>query len=257
MDLRERTQNHRRHPWELARADFFCRLVRGGDPTHPVHVLDIGAGDVFFAETLLSTLPEGSSVTCVDPGYPATWLGERPAAGHRKLTLCREAPDAHFDRITLLDVLEHVDDDSALLSSAVSRLKPDGQIIVSVPAWQMLYTEHDTQLGHLRRYSPAELSSRLATAELRTHLQGGLFCSLLLPRSLAKLAEIARGHWASPRTDLEAQIQTSVGGWSGGPAVTAFLRTILSWDGRANLWLARRSMRVPGLSVWAVAGREA
>lgn len=256
MDLRERANNNRRHPWELSRAEFFCNLILTSRETSAVHVLDVGAGDSFFAEQLLARLPEQSSVTCVDPGYPESWLGERMLDGARRLLLCREASSSSYDWIVLLDVLEHVEDDRALLRSLIPRLAPKGQFLISVPAFQWLYTEHDTKLGHVRRYAPAELIGRLRAVGLKEELHGGLFFSLVLPRSLSKLSELVRGHHARPDLALAVKIETSVGQWSQGPLITAALLGMLRWDSAACLWLARKSAALPSLSTWAIAGKE-
>lgn len=255
MDLRERANNNRRHPWELSRAEFFCNLILTRGETSPVHVLDVGAGDCFFAEELLARLPARSSVTCVDPGYPESSLGERELDDARRLVLCREAPDSKYDWIVLLDVLEHVEDDSALLRSLLPNLAPEGQFLISVPAFQWLYTKHDTQLGHFRRYSPSKLIGRLCGAGLEVRTHGGLFCSSLVPRSLSKLGELARGHRARPDKNLAQHIATSVGQWSQGQLVTSTIVRALRWDGAVCLWFAQKSIALPGLSTWAIAGK--
>lgn len=256
MDLRERANNNRRHPWELSRAEFFSNLILQEKATSAVRVLDVGAGDSFFAETLLARLPVGSSVTCVDPSYPESWLGERELEGGRRLSLRRDSPNELFDWIVLLDVLEHVEDDGALLRDLIPRLGAEGQFLISVPAYQWLYTDHDTQLGHVRRYAPTKLIERIRESGLKARLHGGLFGSLLLPRSLAKLAELLRGHRAAPHQELAAHIATSVGQWSGGPLVSGAIVSVLRWDSAVCLWFARRSVSLPSLSTWAIARKE-
>lgn len=258
MDLRERTENAARHPWELARADFFSRLIVAEERNLPISVLDIGAGDAFFAGHLLAQLPAHSSVTCVDPSYTDSWLGTQIQEKGRKLICSREVPPQSFDWITLLDVLEHVEDPHALLrDQVVPRLSSDGQVLISVPAWQALYTGHDTQLGHLRRYSPSQLLAQLDQVDLNTSLNGGLFSSLLLPRTLEKLAELLRGHRAKPERELDGHVETEVGTWSMGKWPTSIIRSALHWDGLLGLQAARLSLHLPGLSTWAIAKKQA
>jgi SAM-dependent methyltransferase len=257
MDLRESAEDAVRHPWELARADFFTRLIVEKPSSTPVTVLDIGAGDAFFAEHLLAQLPPQSAVTCVDPSYPESWLGTRHKSDGRTLVFCHEPPSDFFDWIVLLDVLEHVEDSLALLQrQVVPALKPCGRALISVPAWQSLFTNHDTQLGHLRRYSPQQLRDELDQAELLPCLSGGLFSSLLLPRSLEKLGELLRGHRAQPQSELSDHIHTEVGGWSLGKWPTSLIRTALHWDGAFGLQAARLSLHLPGLSTWAIAEKK-
>ncbi|MCD4775657.1 MAG: glycosyltransferase [Candidatus Aegiribacteria sp.] len=57
-----------------------------------------------------------------------------------------------FDIVVCLDVLEHLDNPSAGLAELRRVLKDDGRIIVTVPAFSSLWSQHDVALGHLRRY---------------------------------------------------------------------------------------------------------
>lgn len=259
MDLRERAKDATRHPWELARATFFTRLILENEAdTRRVDILDIGAGDVFFAEHLLKQLPPGSRLVCVDTSYPQEWLGERALNEGRSITLSREVPAGQvFHWVTMLDVLEHVEDDLALLrQQVVPALAEGGRALVSVPAWQRLFTQHDTRLGHMRRYSPSQLDETLRAAGLDSDLKGGLFASLLLPRSLSKLRELAGGHHAAPPTELEDHVETDVGTWAMSKAPTWCIRKALELDASAGLLAARLNLQTPGLSVWSVSSRR-
>lgn len=65
--------------------------------------------------------------------------------------------DERFDTILYVDVLEHIDDDSAELAKSATHLRSGGHIIVLAPAHQALYSEFDKAIGHFRRYSKASL----------------------------------------------------------------------------------------------------
>ena len=67
--------------------------------------------------------------------------------------------DDTFDYVLLLDVLEHIKDDSSVLSEAKRVLKRNGKIIMTVPALQFLWSEHDAQQGHYRRYVRRKVKS--------------------------------------------------------------------------------------------------
>ena len=64
-----------------------------------------------------------------------------------------------FDVITILDVLEHIDDDIRVLKELKRVLKKDGIILIAVPAFQFLWSEHDVALSHFRRYNHKSLST--------------------------------------------------------------------------------------------------
>ena len=58
-----------------------------------------------------------------------------------------------FDLIVLLDVLEHMDDDSGALRALCNRLNPNGWLVITVPAYRMLWSHHDEIHHHKRRYT--------------------------------------------------------------------------------------------------------
>lgn len=58
-----------------------------------------------------------------------------------------------FDSVICSEVLEHIEDDLTALKIAYSILKPDGTLIITVPAMNFLYSEFDKKIGHYRRYS--------------------------------------------------------------------------------------------------------
>ena len=71
------------------------------------------------------------------------------------------------DIVTMLDVLEHLSDDSKALSEVHRILKPGGALILSVPAYQHLWSAHDEALHHFRRYEKAGLNRVLRDAGFR------------------------------------------------------------------------------------------
>jgi len=69
-----------------------------------------------------------------------------------------------MDTVICLNVLEHVDDDHAGLANIYSALAPGGRAIVLVPEGQSVFGTIDEALGHFRRYSEAELKSKMEKA---------------------------------------------------------------------------------------------
>ncbi len=61
--------------------------------------------------------------------------------------------DSSVDLVLALDLLEHIEDDNALLREIVRILRPGGYLLATVPAHQSLWSEHDEALHHFRRYS--------------------------------------------------------------------------------------------------------
>jgi SAM-dependent methyltransferase len=57
-----------------------------------------------------------------------------------------------FNTIIYSDVVEHIKEDQREISSAISKLKKNGHLIIMVPAFQHLYSDYDKSIGHFRRY---------------------------------------------------------------------------------------------------------
>jgi 2-polyprenyl-3-methyl-5-hydroxy-6-metoxy-1,4-benzoquinol methylase len=66
-----------------------------------------------------------------------------------------------FDAVVLINVLEHIPGQDALLAEIFQVLKPGGRVIIYVPAFERLYSTFDHKIGHVRRYRRAELVGML------------------------------------------------------------------------------------------------
>ena len=76
--------------------------------------------------------------------------------------------DNTFDAITALDVIEHNEDDLAILADSYRILKPGGHLIITVPAFMWLWTHNDDLNAHIRRYTAAELKQKLTQTGFTT-----------------------------------------------------------------------------------------
>jgi SAM-dependent methyltransferase len=250
MDLHEVSGvDHRRHPWEVARARFFQRvLADAGVLSLPRAVLDVGAGDGYLARGLLDELPTGSEIACLDPNYTDADLRAFTAPPRAGLSFVREAPPRRFDVILMLDVLEHVADDRAFLGGFVARsLAPGALVLVSVPAWPSLFSAHDTALKHHRRYTPKACAALLAAEGLVPVRGGGLFHSLLVPRAFTVARDSLYRWFGRPPTPPD-----NLGAWRGGAFVSAALERTLAVDNAVSHRLGQGRIGLPGLSVWAL-----
>ena len=244
MDLSERRDvDVRRHPWEVARARFFRRLIaRHVDVGTLGAVLDVGAGDGWFAGELADDVSASCRITCWDVNYSDADL-HVPAHLGGRIMRTTEPPEGTFDLILLLDVIEHIAKDEQFLRDEITpRMHARSRLVVSVPAYQALFGDHDRMLEHRRRYRPAVLRATVGR-HLRIIDQGSLFTSLLLPRLVQAGLERAGRHGDA----------TGVGAWTGGPRLTALLERVLLADAAAGRRLGRWGWPVPGLSTWVVA----
>lgn len=102
-----------------------------------------------------------------------------------------------FDIITLFDVLEHFDDDGKALAAVRDLLNPGGYVILSVPAFSFLWSEHDELAHHKRRYTGRELRDKLTAAGFEvvrlTYFNTFLFPLILVFRFLRKIFGLRAG----------------------------------------------------------------
>ncbi len=238
MDLTERGDGAVRHPWEVQRFEAYRRILADHDALSARRVLDVGAGDGWFSDSMSVALPDVAEIVCWDIHYDDNEL-EPTSPG---VVRTRETPSPDFDLILALDVLEHIDEPASFLADVLAPLaSPGTPALVAVPAYQRLFGSHDEALGHFRRYGRAQLIEQLSPwVEVTEH--GSLFTSLLAPRAVSVALE---------RVRPGRPAQHGIGGWSGGRMATAVLNHVLAADARLNRSLTTRGVRLPGLSHWA------
>lgn len=127
-------------------------------------VLEIGPGYGDFAARALA---DGREYRAIDVDAAIiTRLRARLSLGEDRLAIGDAATpewekrfrDAGIDTVVMLNVVEHLEDDRALLEAA-GRCAPKGKLVVMVPAHQFLYGSLDSEAGHYRRYDQASLSA--------------------------------------------------------------------------------------------------
>jgi hypothetical protein len=244
LDLIETTgaTEIQRHPWEVARAQFFGqRLKQALKKNQAKNLLDIGGGDGFMAHTLGQAFDE-LQITCWDINYDEAYLKQMSAASPR-ISFTKDCPQESFEMLMLLDVLEHVDDDVSFLTDLVSEhLKDGGQALISVPAWPYLFCSHDEHLKHFRRYTPQTGKELIEASGLKVLRSGGLFHSLLIPRAMGVLREKFFG--PQPFVGLSQ--------WNAGAVTTGLIQTALWSDNWLSKSLGSMGLSLPGLSWWAL-----
>jgi SAM-dependent methyltransferase len=125
-------------------------------------VLDFGAGNGRLAGALHD---RGFAVHAVEPDPELrARLAERGIPTYADLDALG---DARFDYVVSLNVLEHCDDDAAVVRRLHAHLVPGGRCLLYVPALMALWTANDTLVGHRRRYTRAGLVRLLEDAGFR------------------------------------------------------------------------------------------
>lgn len=165
--------------WYQGRADVVRRVLSrfSRRTSASAHILDLGAGYGGMANllaqfgTLDGVEPDATARARLgDRGYRSAWP-DMQAIPHSE----------RFDLVALLDVLEHVEDDFALLQDVRMRMQPGGQVIITVPAYQFLFGEHDAVCHHFRRYTEGRLRAMVMRAGFEVVYGGYWNMTLLLP----------------------------------------------------------------------------
>lgn len=121
-----------------------------------------------------------------------------------------------YHTITLIDVLEHVKDDGALLRLIRLKLVPQGRLIIFVPAYQFLYSDRDREIGHFRRYYASQIKKLLVDTgyevkQIRYWNMLGFFVYGLFEKILKRNIHFMRT--APKKTGVRAVVHRAVQLW--------------------------------------------
>ncbi len=146
-----------RYWWFVARRHLITSLLETYYPrTGQLQILDIGCGTGAmldelkpFGDVVGADFSPEALQFCVTRGAPA----DLARADVRRLPFA----GGTFDVVTAMDIIEHIDDDKAAAAEIFRVLKPGGRLLVTVPAFSSLWSEHDVALHHFRRYTTPRL----------------------------------------------------------------------------------------------------
>ncbi|MBK8734347.1 MAG: class I SAM-dependent methyltransferase [Saprospiraceae bacterium] len=169
------------HWWFVGRNKVIDRYIQkiGLTKNSTGRILDIGTG--FGAP--ISTVKNYGTIDAVEPFKDChTILKEK---GVQKIIEIDDFPfhypDEKYDLVCLFDVLEHIENDRLSLDTIFNKLlNPNGHIIMTVPAYMFLWTSHDTENKHFRRYTRSELIDKVTASGFKD-IQCSYFMSLLFP----------------------------------------------------------------------------
>lgn len=151
--------------WHVGRREIIKTLISKISPLKNSHILEIGCGTggnieilSHFGEVVgLDNSPEAIKF-CQERGFRNCLLGEAENINF---------PEKSFDLIMALDLLEHIEDEQKMLKETRRVLKDDGRLLIMVPAYQFLWSEHDEALHHKRRYSLGGLNLVIKKADFK------------------------------------------------------------------------------------------
>ena len=202
---------YRHHWWWRTREKILLRKIRhilAGVPSS--RMLDVGCGAALFFDAL-------------EPLGHVEGIESDPAAVEqsgrwRNRILVGDLdgsylPAAPFDLILLLDVLEHTRAPEELLRHAARHLTDTGRILVTVPAFQWLWTAHDDLNHHVARYTANQMRRVFESADLIAVETGYMFQSLVLPKLLVRGREALTSGVARVPTIPPAALNDAIQTW--------------------------------------------
>jgi SAM-dependent methyltransferase len=181
MDRDYELQTHQaedRHWWYRGRRTVLDGITAGLGLPPQARILDAGCG----SGRNMVELARNGVVTGIELSETSVALARERDAGEVILGSVLDMPfaDASFDLAVSLDVIEHLEDDLSALRELRRTVAPGGSLLVTVPAYQWLWSGHDEINHHHRRYTRRSLQQVAERAGWRQE-RTTYFNSLLLP----------------------------------------------------------------------------
>ncbi|HMU47102.1 MAG TPA: hypothetical protein PKC72_12090, partial [Chitinophagaceae bacterium] len=237
----------KRHPWELARLKILLFFLK--QSKRCFSIVDIGSGDAFLSSGLAHQLPD-SRIKAFDINYSEDVLNELSVNVPSNVCLTSNFDSLRsistIDAVILMDVLEHIEQPKDLLHRI---LKLPGftektKIIITVPAYQKLFSRHDKELGHFRRYNIKTLESLLQSHKLKLIRKGYCFNSLLLVRIFQ--------FWSEKFRKSKKVSSNGIHKWNKGKPTTSFITSVFWIEFKISWYLSRIGIRLPGLTCYSI-----
>jgi len=246
--------HEQRHPWELARLEvIFCFICKefSKPQEKKLTILDIGCGDTFVIEELSRRLPL-SEFVAVDNAMNDELLAlfnernkDKAIEFYNSLSNI-ELHRKTVDIVLLLDVLEHIENDENFLHDLLDNeyIGAETLFLITVPAFQCLYSAHDVFLKHYRRYNNSTLQICILRSGLEIRNLGYFFFSLLFPRFFKVLLEKV----IQPRIENEK----GIGAWNPNRIIDRLIIKLLVSDFKTTELFRFLGIKFLGLSNYAI-----
>ncbi len=245
MDRLLELQTHEleeQHWWYRGRRRVIASLVRGLDVPAGAQILDAGCGS---GRNMVDFAALGT-VTGVEIADASVVRARERGIGEVVQCSVTEMPfaDGRFDVAFCLDVIEHIEDQLRAWRELYRVVAPGGTLVVMVPAYQWLWSEHDVINHHERRYKASTLRAPAVQAGWQP-VRTTYFNGLLLPIAIVHRRLTSRSHLVGePVSDLQRTPEP--------------LNTVLQWPLGLEARLIGIGWRISaGLSLAAVFSKPA
>jgi len=190
--------------WFQGRKEIVLELLRRYTPlgNDRLSVLDVGCGTGLMLEALR---PYAHPVGIDFSRLAMMYCAQR---GIERLVCARVEAlpfgDETFDLLLALDLFEHIDDDAALIREMWRLCRPGGRLLISVPAYPFLWSDHDEALHHRRRYRRTTLRQLIGLTDFEIVRFTYAITVLLLPIVVFRLLQRVLKPKGAPKTHLIA-----------------------------------------------------
>ena len=163
----EMAETEGQHWWYVARRSILTSVLESFNLPRTARILEVGSG----TSGNLDMLARFGRVSAIEMDDTAREISAKKTGGRFDIRpgVCPlEIPfsDEKFDLICMFDVLEHIEEASQTLAALRQRLAPGGRILVTVPAYQWMWSVHDEFVHHKRRYTSRVLRDQAGPAGL-------------------------------------------------------------------------------------------
>ena len=161
--------------------DFFWHRVRWRAvarelPQTPFELTDVGAGIGLLGDLLARDFPQ-ATYRFVEPIESLEQALEQRFGAAANARRSNAYDGSRY--VTLLDVLEHQEDDRTFLADLIAKMDPGATLVLTVPALQRLWSRWDVALGHHRRYDKRSLAAAFADTPVQLRELSYLFPEML------------------------------------------------------------------------------
>ena len=149
-------ENEETHWWFKARRAIISSMIKNNInfESRKINILDYGAG----SGTNISMLNKFGYVHVYEKNEKTSLFLEEKFKKYENIKVIQKPNNKNFfDLILIADVLEHVEDDVAILQYLSELLNKNGQILITVPSFNLLFSKKDEILHHHRRYTKKNL----------------------------------------------------------------------------------------------------
>jgi SAM-dependent methyltransferase len=216
------SEEYLRSLYEIEDGNFWyrsrSRVIKGLFKKHlgvssPKNILEIGSGNGFILKSL--TAFENYKLCGADIHIQGLKNSKERLSNLEfiQLDATRMPFENEYDAIGAFDVLEHIDDDMAVIRNVHKALKPEGYFLVTVPQYQWMWSNMDDIDQHKRRYSRKELKNKLSQNGFEVNYSSSfvfiLFPLMVVSRLLKKSEKFQERPFEDKLTELKLSSTTN------------------------------------------------